>query len=172
MKLKIIIGLTLLGLFAIGIVKFAPLEQLFQDHLTDARALIAVNDMEGAINSYKLAVMENVDDPLVRREYIDFMKEQGDLEEWLELEQTFLKAFPSVENFKSYDKSIYDLVLQVDDESARILSEGDIAGYQSKRREEQELLKLFSPALLNLKAPSDYALKYVPSPVFCANLHP
>ena len=166
MKLKIIIGLTLLGLFAIGIVKFAPLEQLFQDHLTDARALIAVNDMEGAINSYKLAVMENVDDPLVRREYIDFMKEQGDLEEWLELEQTFLKAFPSVENFKSYDKSIYDLVLQVDDESARILSEGDIAGYQSKRREEQELLKLFSPALLNLKAPSDYALEYVPSPVF------
>ena len=96
--------------------------------MTDARALIAVNDMEGAIKSYKLAVMENVDDPLVRREYIDFMKEQGDLEEWLELEQTFLKAFPSVENFESYDKSVYDLVLQINAESARILSEGGGGG--------------------------------------------
>ena len=166
MKSKSILGLVLVVVFAIGVVKFAPLELLFQDHLSDARASISVNDIDGAIKSYKLAVMENVDDSQVRREYIDFMKEQGDLEEWLALEQTFLKAFPSVENFKSYDKSIYDLVLQVDDESARILSEGDIAGYQSKRREEQELLKLFSPALLNLKAPSDYALGYVPGPIF------
>jgi tetratricopeptide (TPR) repeat protein len=166
MKSKSILGLVLIVVFVIGVVKFAPLELLFQDHLSDARASISVNDIDGAIKSYKLAVMENVDDSQVRREYIDFMKEQGDLEEWLALEQTFLKAFPSVENFKSYDKSIYDLVLQVDDESARILSEGDIAGYQSKRREEQELLKLFSPALLNLKAPSDYALGYVPGPIF------
>jgi tetratricopeptide (TPR) repeat protein len=170
MNLKNIIGLTLLGLFAIGIVKFAPLELLFQDHLSDARASIAVSDIDGAIKSYKLAVMENVEDSQVRREYIDFMKEQGDLEEWLELEQTFLKAFPSVENFKSYDKSIYDLVLRVNDESARILSEGDIARYQSKRREQQELLKLFSPALLNLKAPSDYSLDYAPGPIF-ANIY-
>ena len=166
MKSKSILGLVLVVVFAIGVVKFAPLEQLFQNHLSDARALIAINDIEGAIKSYKLAVMENVDDPQIRREYIDFIKERGDLEEWLELEQTFLKAFPSVENLKSYDKSVYDLVLQINDESELILSEGDIAGYQSKRREQQALLKLFSPALLNLKAPSDYSLDYVPGPIF------
>lgn len=166
MKPKSILGLVLVVVFAIGVVKFAPLEQLFQNHLSDARALIAINDIEGAIESYKLAVMENVDDPQIRREYIDFIKERGDLEDWLELEQTFLKAFPSVENLKSYDKSVYDLVLQINDESEIILSEGDIAGYQSKRREQQALLKLFSPALLNLKAPSDYSLDYVPGPIF------
>ena len=166
MKSKSILGLVLVVVFAIGVVKFAPLEQLFQNHLSDARALIAINDIEGAIKSYKLAVMENVDDSLVRREYIDFMKEQGDLGEWLALEQAFLKAFPSVENFKYYDKSVYDLVLQKDGESERVLGEGNIAEYQSKRREQQALLKLFSPALLNLKAPSDYSLDYVPGPIF------
>jgi len=166
MKSKSILGLVLVVVFAIGVVKFTPLEKLFQDHLSDARALIAINDIEGAIESYKLAVMENIDDSLVRREYIDFMKEQGDLGEWLALEQAFLKAFPSVENFKYYDKSVYDLVLQKDGESERVLGEGNIAEYQSKRREQQALLKLFSPALLNLKAPSDYSLDYVPGPIF------
>lgn len=158
--------MTLLITFVVGIFKFAPTEHLFQDHLSDARALIAINDIEGAIKSYKLAVMENLDDPLVRREYIDFLKEHGDQEEWLELEQTFLRAFPSLENFKSYDNAIYQLVLQVNNESQRILNEGDITEYQSKRREQQELLKLFSPALFNLEAPSEYSLDYVPGPIF------
>lgn len=166
MKYKNVFGLTLLITFVVGIFKFAPTEHLFQDHLSDARALIAINDIEGAIKSYKLAVMEDLDDPQVRREYIDFLKEQGDREEWLELEQTFLRAFPSLENFKSYDSAIYELVLQVNNESERILNEGGLKEYQSKRREQQELLKLFSPLLLNLEAPREYSLDYVPGPIF------
>ena len=140
MKVVKILAVIFFASLAVGIVKFVPFEQLFKDHLSDARAFVAVNDIDEAIKSYKLSVMDNPEDPVIRREYINFMREQVIQEEWLELEKIFIASFPTSENFKAYDSLISKLLLEINNEGARILSEDDIEGFKAKRREQQEFL--------------------------------
>tara|TARA_B110000003_G_scaffold39056_1_gene35826 strand:- start:1801 stop:3768 length:1968 start_codon:yes stop_codon:yes gene_type:complete len=155
MKKEVIASIAVIGLIA-GAGFYFPVDGLFENHLKDARGSIAINDIDRAIASYKLYIQTNLDDEIVRREYIDLIKKQIDPNDAIALESTFLRKFPTKENFKLYDDYVESLIINEGIEADNFLQKGNLKSFEKSRRAQQELFQYFSPITHSKLNPSDY----------------
>ena len=155
MKNRVIATIVAIGLI-VGAGFYFRVDGLFENHLEDARGAMAINDVNGAIASYKLYIQRNLDDEVIRREYIDLIKKQNNQDEAIALESIFLEKFPTKENFKLYDGYVEHLIINEGIEAGNFLQKGNLKSFEKSRRGQQELFQYFSPITHATLTPSDY----------------